>query len=478
MVQKHFLFVTVVSIVFLTMVACLAGSPAASPTAAEAPSATQPQATQASQPTSTGKPPEITQPAQTEPAHPAGLYIVSDSSYTDSFGDFYIVGEVKNADTKALTQLELTVEIKDASGKSLLKDDKGNIVASLTFAPSMDSLAQGESSPFEYRLASDAGKPDKYTVTVNGQATGTLQRPKIQVKNTQMVPLNGGFYITGEITNLDNKPVLIHNLAGAMEDSTGKVVSTSLTSDYSAYLEPAGNSSALDQTPFSISVADPGNSPTKWTTYLDAEAVDPIQKYDVSVKVAGTYVDDSENGHIVGTVTNKSSDILSTEIVAGVYAKDGTVLDAYATTAPVNVDPGESVPFDISTFANVNTNHDQAGKIDNFTVQIDPQNTFKSPFESVLLKTSNDAVNKSGSTWTVTGQVKNTSQKSLSSATVVVMVYNASGALVASNYDDIFPSGDSIASGAVSAYTVDIHFDPSADTSGYTYKTLVKGDVK
>jgi hypothetical protein len=474
--KKRFLSMMVVSIILLTMLACLVGSPA-SPTVTEAPSPTQPLATQTSRPTS--KPPQNTQPAQTQPANQTGLHIVGYSNYTDSSGDFHIVGEIKNADTKALNQMELTVEVKDASGKSLLKDSNGNNVASLTISPSLDNLAPGESSPFEFNLSSDAGKPDTFTVKVTGQNTSSVQRPNIQVTNTQMVPSgNGSFYITGEIINLDDKPVEVHNLAGAMLDSAGQVVSTSLSYDYSAYLEPAGNSDELDRTPFIITLDDPGSSPSKWNTYLDAEAVDPIDEYDVSVKIANNYLDENKSVHLVGTVTNDSNVVLNTLIVAGLYAADGTVLDAYATRTPVNVGPGETVPFDISTFSNVNNNSDQANQVDNFSVQIDSYNTFESSIENVLLQTTNDTVAKNGSTWTVSGQVKNTSQKNLSSETVVVMVYDASGALMAVSWDDLFPKGDYYASGDVAPYTVDINFDPGADTSGYTFKTLVKGDVK
>ena len=460
----------VVFFVMFTMVACQATKQTA-PTATSTAKPVQPQATQTSKP--------VSQPTQTEQTAQTGLYIVGYSNYTDGFGDFHIVGEIKNGSMKSLTQMELTVEVKDASGLSLLKDSNNKGVASLTFSPSMDNLAPGESSPFDYWLSSDAGKPDKYTVTVTGFNTSSVQRPKLKVTHTQMVSSgDGSFYITGEILNLDTKPVEVHNLAGAMLDSSGQVVSTSMSSDYSTYLEPAGDSAELDRTPFIVTMDDPGNSPTRWNTYLDAEIVDPIDEFDASVKIANNYQDENKSTHIVGTVTNNSSVVLSTLIVAGVYAADGTVLDAYSARTPVHIDPGETVPFDITSFSNVNGDSTQASRIDHFTVQIDSYSTFETAIESVLMQTTNDNVNKSGAIWTVTGQVKNSSQKNLSSETVVVMVYDKSGALVAANWDDLFPTGDSFVDGDVASYTIDISFDPGADTSGYTFETLVKGDVK
>ena len=46
------------------------------------------------------------------------------------------------------------------------------------------------------------------------------------------------------------------------------------------------------------------------------------------------------------------------------------------------------------------------------------------------------------------------------------------------NWDDLFPTGASYANGDVASYKVDIYFDPGVDASGYSYKTLIKGDIK
>ena len=58
-------------------------------------------------------------------------------------------------------------------------------------------------------------------------------------------------------------------------------------------------------------------------------------------------------------------------------------------------------------------------------------------------------------------------------------VYDPDGHLVASNYDWITPSADSLAPGDVGSYKIVVPLDPNiVDTTGYTYKTLVKGEVK
>jgi hypothetical protein len=65
----------------------------------------------------------------------------------------------------------------------------------------------------------------------------------------------------------------------------------------------------------------------------------------------------------------------------------------------------------------------------------------------------------------------------LSTETVVVAIYDGQGSLVATNDTYISPTGDSIASGEASSYEVTIYLDPNVDATGFTFKTIVQGDV-
>ena len=417
--------------------------------------------------------------SQTQGTPQVGLFITSTSSYTDSLGNFHVVGEIKNGEPQTLTDMELTLIVKDADGKTLLSDPNQKPVDSLIFSPEMNNLAAGETSPFETIVDAIVGIPAKFDVTVTGQQTSTLVRPKIRIMHTQMKPsTNNSYFITGEVVNLSDQPVRIHALAGAMLDSNNNVISSAASLDYSAYLEPAGDSNDMDTTPFIIMVDNPGSSPAHWKTYLDAEAIDPINGFDVSIDISNHYMDDNNIIHIIGSVTNNTQSVLLMTIVAGLYDGDGSVLDAYASITPVHVAPGENVPYDISTFGNVNNNATEAARLDNFSVQIDSDNTWEPSIETVDLSASNGKVEKNGNTWTFTGQVTNTSAQVLSSETVVVTMYDENNTIMAMNWLDLFPSGNSIASGEVLDYSIDVYLDPEGESSNYTYITLVQGDVK
>ncbi len=68
--------------------------------------------------------------------------------------------------------------------------------------------------------------------------------------------------------------------------------------------------------------------------------------------------------------------------------------------------------------------------------------------------------------------------KPLSSETVIVEVFNGKEELVAVNSNSAMPEGDSIALGDVTPYKVEVYLEPTVDSTGYTFKTLVKGYIK
>ena len=486
---KFLLSVLALAMLLLVLAACSGNTP--SPTAAS--TAVPPTVAPTPPPTATRAPtkvpPTAVPPTATSTPLPptatpqAGLHVVNFTTYKDSSGSFHVVGELKNSDKKILTQMELTIEIKDASGTSLLKDNNDKAVDSLTFSPMLSNLAPDESSPFDYTLDAGAGTPDAKSVmvTATGQNTSDVTRAAVQIQNAQMVASGEDSYlVSGEIVNKSDKPVEIRDLAAALVDNKSQIISADYSVDYAIYLQPTGDQNKLDTTPFYLRVNNPGTKPADFKTYLDVQEVDQPDSYAVKIDITNNYFDDSGAFHIVGNITNKSTDILTTQIVAGLYDKDGVVLDAYSTSSPVNLAVGEVIPYDISNFPNVNGNQSEANRLVHSTVQIDDYFTFPSSIETVPLKSTNDktAKNEPNTEWTVTGQVANNSSKNLSSVTVMVGVYDDKGNPVAVNYDYISPSGDSIAPGDVNSYKIVVVLDPKAEPTGYTVKTLVKGEVK
>jgi hypothetical protein len=459
--RKTFYSSTFVAVLVLAVLAC-----GVSPTVTQAP------------PPATQPPPPATQAVTQPPAAAGELIIASTFAFTDEWGDYNVVGELQNGTDRVLNSIELTIEIKDASGNSLLKDDNSNVVPTLTFQPLLYTLAPGEASPFEYYLSADAGQPANYNVTITGQQTGQADRANLTVENAQLVDDGQGtLYLTGELVNQGSQWAHINTLAGAALDNNDVILSTDLTSTYTTELAPTGDQAERDRTPFVISFPSPsGVEAAQWVKYVEADMIDAPTEYPIKVELINSYFDSYKDFHIVALLTNTGSDNLHTLVVAGLYADDNTVLDADWSFAPIVLGPGESVPVDIYSFSSVNYSDTQAGRVSTFTVQTDPYSTYPATYEVVVLSTKNDQVQKNSDSWTITGDVTNASSQKLSSETVIVAIYD-DGNLVATDYTYISPTGDSIASGETNSYEVTIYLDPNEDASNFTFKTIVQGDV-
>lgn len=455
--KRKFWIVLALGVVILSMLACSFGK---------------------TTPTATSRPPvdTLSKPPAQPPAN--ALEVHSISAFTDSAGGFHVVGELLNNSDVPLTSVELFVEIHDANGASLLRDENGSVAPNLTFYPMLYTIGAGETSPFLYYFdATTGGTPATYNVTVSTFTAADTKRGDLKVENVQMVDDGSGYYyLSGELVNLSNQWVHIYGLAGGVLDDSNTVLSADWTTTYTTLLPPAGNSGDRDRTPFVVSIPVPSGNVTQWKTWWDAEIATDVTDYDVRVEVTNSYFDAYRSVHLVGFVTNHADQPLHSMVVAGLYAEDGTCLDANYAFLPIALQPGKSVPFDVSYFGNVNYNDGQAALVSTYTVQIDPWNTYP-PFQpSVDLTGSGETVQKDSGTWTVSGNFTNSSTKNVNGVMAVVMVYDAQNNLVAVGFNYSNPSGDFYAPGSGDTYNVYIFLDPTADTSKYTIQTVIVGD--
>jgi hypothetical protein len=453
--KQKLLLCAIAGLVVLSLYACGGGSPVSS-------TATSPKLPVVSTPT----------------AMPNALVISSTNAFTDSYGTYHVVGEIINNTSAAVSSIELTVEIKDASGNSLLKDDSGNVTASTKVSPMLYTLAPGEASPFEYSYETTKGTPASYTVALSGQLSGNTDRATLNTENVQLVDNGQGwYYLTGELVNTGSKWAHINSLAGAVKDDSSHVLSADWTASYATELAPAGDSAGRDRTPFEINFPNPGGA-TKWHVYLDADVTTTVIDYPLGVTITNTYFDQYGSFHVVGWLANNSDKLLDSLTVAGVYGADKTVLDASYSFVPIPVKPGSNAAFGVSSFSNINYNPNQASLVSTTTIQADPWFTSPPTNDVVDLAASGENITKTGATWAFDGNVVNTSTKSLSGASVVVMIMDAQNKLVSMEYTSISPSGTAIAPGDSNTYSVSVYLDPKVDAAGFTTKTVVVGDVK
>jgi hypothetical protein len=414
----------------------------------------------------------------TPTALPKSVVISSTNAFIDSYGTYHVVGEVFNNSNAVVSSIELTIEIKDASGNSLIKDDSGNITANAKASPLLYTLAPGEGSPFEYSYETTEGTPESFNVAISGQQTGTAKRATLNTENVQLVDDGQGwYYLTGELVNTGSQWAHINSLAGAVLNDSNQILSADWTASYATEVAPAGDASGRDRTPFQINFPNPGGA-TKWHVYMDADVTDSVIDYPLGVSVSNTYFDQYGSFHVVGWLANNSDKLLDSLVVAGIYGADKTVLDSSYSFIPIPIKPGASAAFSVSSFSSINYNPNQASLVSTTSIQADPWFTSPPTNDSVDLAATGETISKTDSTWTFDGSVINTSDKNLSGATVVVMIMDAQNKLIAMEYTSISPTGDAIAQGDTNPYSVSVYLDPAANSSSFTTSTVVIGDVK
>jgi hypothetical protein len=409
-----------------------------------------------------------------------GVEILSTSSFTDNWGGFYVVGEVANNLDTPITSIELSVSITDDSGATLLTDDNGAPVDSVSIYSMLWTLDAGETSPFSYYYSFDETKsaPANYEVSVLNYEAGSADRGDLDYSGVQIIDDGSGYFIlTGELMNLSESWVHINGLAGGVLDDANTVLSADWTGTYTTLLAPAGDESGRDKTPFYINFPVPTIEATQWSIWWDADIETDVTDFPLGVGVTYSYFDEFGSVHLVGIMENYGDTPLSSLVVAGLYAEDGTVLDASYSFLPAPVLPGGSIPFDISYFGSVNWNEEQAALVSTYSVQFDPWSTYPPFYETVALAPAGESIEKNGTTWSVTGNFTNTTSQSLSGVTIIVAVYDPSNTLVAVGYTYSYPTGDVYAPGDGGTYEINLYLDPDADLSGYTTQTLIIADI-
>ncbi len=407
------------------------------------------------------------------------ITIVSQTAFLDRWGRFHIVGEVRNDSPQPLTDIQMEVEIGDAAGASLLVDAAGNRVAALLFAPMLVTLAPGEVAPFAYSYDMRLGTPAAYQVTIAGYRAGTAERANLVVEHLTLTDDGrGALYLTGEILNAGSEWVRIHALAGGVLDAEGVLLSADWTPVFMTMLAPAGDIGGRDRTPFVVQFPHPGAGARTPTVYLDADLSDPPPAAPVAVDNTNAYFDQYGAYHLVGALTNQTDRPLDLVLVAGLYAADGTVLDAAAQPLPLTLLPGERLPFEVSSFSSLDFNPALAGRLLSHAVRVDA-GRLSGPQAPVRLVTSGDQVTQAGSTLTVSGAVTNASGGPLAQITVLAALVDEAGAPLASGYAYIFPpaGADSIGPGEARPYEIHIEMAPGVEGSQMLLVTLAQGEI-
>jgi hypothetical protein len=409
-----------------------------------------------------------------------GLEVVNPTFYQDAYDGYHVVGLVKNNNSQPVSNVELTLEARNAEGVSLLKDTNDAIVETTTFYPKLLNIFPGESAPFDYSFDVENDTLSSINVTATNAYPCDSTRVEASVVNTDFLSSGSGeYFITGEIVNNSSSPLFLGDMAGAALDASGNVVANDWSFNNSSYLAPAGDEGGMDRTPFLISLSGPEDSDYKdFQVFLDAVEADDMVVPDLDVTLSNSYFDEYNGFHVVGTVENRDLTAHAVELVAGLYDASGVVLDTASLSMAYYVEAGKTVPFDCTYFNIVSWNDDYANRVDSYTVQMDPYWTNAAYINEVVpINTINLTETVNGNSWVFSGGVTNDSTRDLGRLNLMVAAYDGE-TLVAVGEASLFPQDESYAPGDTDSFEITINLPLGADASTLTYQAFMQGEVK
>jgi hypothetical protein len=396
----------------------------------------------------------------------ANLTVSSATGFTTAEGRYLVVGEVTNNANTPATSIELTLEIKDASGASMLKDYGGTTIPSITLHPMVPTIAPGMSSPFSYDPFFDASTPTPATVKVTVTSAISTEASQVEIiaDHVQLVHDSLNYFLTGELVNSTADWVLVNGLSGGVVDSGEQLLSASKGWS-NLELAPAGDALGRDRLPFMISIPMPGGNEPQWKLWWEAETTAIPIDYSIEINMTNTYFDASGQYHVVGTSTNHADVALYTLIFAGVYAQDGTVLDAFLVEAYLPAAPGQAVPFDITPFYPISKLPDQRARVNYVSLNVLPVSTHVYTVDKLELTSPDEVVEIfGGSTLIFNGSFTNTTDTAVANPILVAALYDQAHKLVAAHMGYL----NGMAPGAKTGYAFGIPLDPSVDPASLT----------
>lgn len=393
--------------------------------------------------------------------------VISQAWVTDVNGHLHLVGEIRNEAGQGVEQVNLTLVVTDATAASLLRSDSGEPVPEVVFSPLITRLADGQSAPFDYPLPPGSNMPAEANVFVSGYQPSSAELMALQVENLQIMSTPGGEAVmVGELVNNSPNAVNVLSVAALLRDSNGGPLSAGSAAQgvMPGLLLAAGDANQLDRAPFKIPFSAALPPGATWQVYSDAASGNPAETTAFAIDQASLFYTDARGGaHLISEIKNTSERAFSVQILAGLYGSTGSVMDVSRYILPVDLQPGESIPFDAAGFDLLNGRADQLAKLDHFTIQVDPAQIVPSQRAWVTLQPEGvQAVSDGQGSWTLSGSVTNTTGADLQRIVVIATLKSRSTGILAATSSAVLenPAG-AILPGIRMDYSIEVLADPN-----------------
>jgi len=176
------------------------------------------------------------------------VVVLSSSSFTDSIGDYHVVGEVQNLGSGTVDYVQITATFYDSNNKVVDTD--------FTYS-SLSYMQPNDKSPFDIIDIHPTIVPtiDHYNLQVSLMQSGSIQQGLQILSNSSYTDSIGYLHVVGEIQNQGAATSSYNKISATFYDSSGKVVDTDF-----AFTNPT-DVAAGGKAPFEIILIDSSRVP-------------------------------------------------------------------------------------------------------------------------------------------------------------------------------------------------------------------------
>jgi hypothetical protein len=394
------------------------------------------------------------------------LEVLKTRIFKNDPGAYRVIGFVRNNTQQLVTNIKVEIQIFDASNQ---------LRTTGTTQTSIISLAPGEISPFVL-WTNEILPSDVYAIgSVIDYLETEFQRAEVVVRK-ELITIDdrNDVHVTGEFYNNNLFPILINGLAAATLDLDGYLLTADSLSVFSNYLDPG------EVSPFRVTMPGPGEvNPTimDHMVFIDARVTSPEDYIEIGInKNLNHFIDQSGVFHLVGEISNNSNNPLNVSLLAAIYDSNGNIIDASTTRLPLNsIYPGKTLPFDFDLWGPLSYKYGTIDSAERYSVQWDPVWTWASDTNYATLTITEESHQINPTNGIFSGAVANFTEFQVSSATVIVSIYDGNnGKLLAMNAKEII---EEISAGSSINYEVNLNFANSIDFESADIRIIAFGKI-
>lgn len=417
-------------------------------------------------------------PAQITPVPDLPVKVLSQTPVTDADGNVHLVGRVHNGSDTAVEGVTLAVAAVDSAGTSLLRAESGEVLPQEEFSPLVGRAAPNADMPFDFPLPPGAGLPAQSKVFVISYQPSQSGIIPLQVINMQwMTSAEGRAVLVGELVNTASFPVRVDSLAALANKADGIALSAAQGTLFPGILMPQGDQNQQDRAPFLIPFDLLPGEQMLPEVFTAVSQVNPLDGAPLAIdQDIEAYMDSVGTFHLVSSIKNPTDQPLGVLILGGLYAASGSVMDASGLLLPVDLQPGEELPFDLNQFKLINQKPDYQAKLDHFTLQVDPSRLTALKQVRVPVDAQNPQVQAGDAgKWTFTGEVTNSSSQDLQQIVVIAVVKKPTGTVSATAFAQLINPGGMLTPSMKMSYSIEVMADPALDASTLKTQLIVIG---